>query len=278
MGVSPDKDMEEYFERERRGAGGPENLILPLRFPPLGGASGNLLVPVEPPSHKSLMQPASPPLKRRKPMSSPLLHKPSGHTPPSNHLHPIPGHSTPTHTPPGQMPAVNTTPSMRDAPPPLIQVTPPHATPTSISSLITSSEEDGNKVVNLTMSGNGEPLSPVAKITPKTDIVEEENALSNQDAEGGGGGGNGGGVSTVSPLKKEMHDGSEEQLPIPISQQQQQLHSTEEGRCENESLNSANHPPVMHMPPIPVQPFVPFGSTQLETYPGPSGKFFFKKC
>ncbi|RXG72424.1 Broad-complex core protein isoforms 1/2/3/4/5 [Armadillidium vulgare] len=275
---SPEKDDENFdrVERERR-APGPESPAINLGFSSLSGVNlppGNLLVPLEPPSHKSLLQPSSPPVKRRKPLHSPHTRPigpcTPGHTPPNN-THSTPGHLTPGHTPPGLTPPGHTPPStggppLRDAPPLLLQATPPHvgqpvnphSTPTSNSSNSNTniSIEEESKVVNLTIGGNGvssAPHSPAQKVTPKMEVNDEGSpptpgvvGSNNNNCSGNGGG------------MESEHDGQEEPPP----------HSNDEDSRDN----SESAPEVLPLSGhLPVQTFVPYGGSQLETYPGPSG-------
>ncbi|MCL4123722.1 UNVERIFIED_CONTAM: hypothetical protein GTU68_057158, partial [Idotea baltica] len=105
---SPEKEGEESFERleRERRVTGPDSPALNLGGFSLPGVSlppGNLLVPLDPPSHKSLLHPSPPPAKRRKPMHSPHTRPlgpiTPGHTPPSNTHPTTPVHITPGHTP-----------------------------------------------------------------------------------------------------------------------------------------------------------------------------------
>ncbi|XP_047493649.1 broad-complex core protein isoforms 1/2/3/4/5-like [Penaeus chinensis] len=199
------------------------------------GIGGSALAPINP------LVPLEPP-----------SHKPPHllHSPPAKRRKPL-------HSPIGGPPII-TPPSQREN-------NVPQAPPITSTA---SHEEDNStgKVINLTMgatnSGGGGGGSPSPRLVPKTELsLSEEDGPGRGSSGGGGGGGGGDGSSDHEAEEQHEEDSADHDMSNTSAQD---LHSLPQ------HLSAA------------VQNFVPYaaaaaaaGSSQLDTFPGPSGEYLF---
>ncbi|KAG0725296.1 Broad-complex core protein isoforms 1/2/3/4/5 [Chionoecetes opilio] len=238
LASSPKKETEEGIDRGERRGGGPGSPALSLAFAGVGGSAlapvNPLLVPLEPPSHKSHHLLLSPPAKRRKPLHSPL-----GGPPP-----PIQRENSTLQMPP-------------------------------VTSTACQDDDRTNRVINLTMAANnsGNANSPSPRLVPKTElnVSEEDGPGRGSSSSGGCGSGGGGGLgggggdgSSDHEVEEPYEDDSidhDVKGPGPFDRDVKDLHG------------------LPHHLTAAVQNFVPYaaavaaGSSQLETFPGPSGEY-----
>lgn len=236
---SPEKESEEGLDRGEHRGGGSGSPAHCLSFAGIGGsvlAPVNPLVPLEPPSLKPQHLLHSPPAKRRKPLHSPLG-APPGPTPPTREN------------------------SVSQAPP--------------VTSSSSSHEEDtSSRVINLTMaatnsaSGGGSPSPRIIpktelslsspRLLPKTELNEEEDGPGRGGSSSGGGGGGGGGEGSD-------HEGEE------LDEEDISEHKIIKAQPDLHGLSQHLSAAVQNFVPYVAAAAAASGSSQLETFPGPSG-------